>query len=171
VLKISRSNYQDIPDDILLKKYRLTGDIELIGELFSRYMHLVYGVCLKYLKNRDDAKDAVLEIFEKLVIEYKLYIINDMKSWMYVVAKNFCLMELRSRQSTEKKVRQWQESDPEFMESFYEQHPIDEDDKKVSEALMDCIERLNKEQKECIRLFYYEKKSTSHRALLAYKII
>jgi RNA polymerase sigma-70 factor (ECF subfamily) len=159
LLRIVRGNNKDIPDDILLQKYRNTGDIELIGELFSRYMHLVYGVCLKYLKNREDAKDAVLEIFEKLVIEYKIYHIRDMKSWMYVLTKNYCLMELRKRQSDEKKHRKLQETEQFFMESAYDPHPIDTGDEKMAEALSKCIERLKEEQKACIRLFYYENRS------------
>jgi len=159
VLKIARGNNKNIPDDILLKKYRLTGDIELIGELYSRYMHLVYGVCLKYLKNREDAKDAVFEIFEKLIIEYKIYHIKDIKSWMYVLTKNFCLMELRKRQTTDKKMKKLQEIQPDIMESEYHLHPIDRDDEKIADALKECIDRLKDEQKECIRLFYYDNKS------------
>ena len=159
MLRIVRGNNKDIPDDILLQKYRNTGDIELIGELFSRYMHLVYGVSLKYLKNREDAKDAVLGIFEKLVIEYKIYHIRDLKSWMYVLTKNYCLMELRKRQSDEKKQREMQDTEALFMESAYDPHPIDTGNEKMAEALGKCIERLKEEQKECIRLFYYENKS------------
>jgi len=159
LLKVVRGNNKDIPDDILLQKYRNTGDIELIGELYSRYMHLVYGVCLKYLQNRDDAKDAVIEIFEKLIIEYKIYLIRDIKSWMYVLTKNYCLMELRKRQSGEKRTKTLQDIQPEFVESFYEMHPIDEGNEKIAEALNKCIEQLKDEQKECIRLFYYDNKS------------
>lgn len=91
-----------MPDGVLLEKYRISGEIELIGELYSRYMHLVYGVCLKYLHDREDARDAVMDIFEKLIIEFKIYIIRDIKSWLYVLTRNYCLMELRKRQAGKK---------------------------------------------------------------------
>ena len=144
---------------MLLQQYRNTGDIELIGELFSRYMHLVYGVCIKYLGNREDARDAVLGIFEKLVIEYKIYEIRNIKSWMYVLTKNYCLMELRKKKAQGIRLKDWQEFQTEFMESPFEMHPIDGRDHRVTEELNQCIERLNIEQRECIRLFYYGNKS------------
>ena len=56
-------------DEELLSEFTATGDLEVLGELYSGYMHLVYGVCLKYLKDRDESKDAVMQIFEKLILE------------------------------------------------------------------------------------------------------
>jgi len=148
-----------MPDGVLLEKYRISGEIELIGELYSRYMHLVYGVCLKYLHDREDARDAVMDIFEKLIIEFKIYIIRDIKSWLYVLTRNYCLMELRKRQAGGKRIRKWQDQQPEFMESLQELHPIDKESLIDEAALEKCIEHLDGEQKECIRLFYFDNKS------------
>jgi RNA polymerase sigma-70 factor (ECF subfamily) len=158
-LRIVKGNRKEMPDGVLLEKYRISGEIELIGELYSRHMHLVYGVCLKYLHDREDARDAVMDIFEKLIIEFKIYVIRDIKSWLYVLTRNYCLMELRKRQAGEKRIRKWQDQQPEFMESKEELHPIDKKGLIDEAAMEKCIEHLAGEQKECIRLFYFDNKS------------
>ncbi len=83
--------------DIYLKEYNQ----EILGELYSRYIHLVYGVCLKYFKDRERAKDAVIELYEKILVEIGKHTITNFKSWLYVVTKNYCLMELRKRKPGE----------------------------------------------------------------------
>ena len=129
--------------------------MEIPGELYARYMHLVYGVCLKYFKEREKSKDAVIQIFEKLVIE-----IRNFKSWLYVVAKNHCLMEIRKTEPG-KIISIGDENEmASFMENEAELHPVDrEPDEMDKQALNDCIEKLKNEQKSCIRLFYFENKS------------
>jgi len=122
-------------------------------------MHLVYGVCLKYFKNRDDAGDGLTSIFEKLIVELPKHPVENFKSWLYVLTKNFCLMKLRSLKNENRKMEAWQIDQKIFMESENEMHPIDEDDNLENNKLQDCISRLKKEQKECILLFYYKDKS------------
>jgi RNA polymerase sigma-70 factor (ECF subfamily) len=119
-------------------------------------MHLVYGVCLKYLKNREESMDAVMQIFEKLITEIPRHSINNFKSWLHVVTKNYCLMQIRSHKSQAEKINDWINDPLIFMETSQVLHPIDEDEYNMEDALKDCIERLKNEQKECIRLFYYE---------------
>ncbi len=67
-------------------------------------MHLVYGVCLKYLKDREESKDAVMQIFEKLIIEIPKHNIENFRSWLHVVTKNYCLMQLRSDKSENERI-------------------------------------------------------------------
>jgi RNA polymerase sigma-70 factor, ECF subfamily len=122
-------------------------------------MHLVYGVCLKYLKNREDSKDAVMQIFEKLITDFPNEEIRNFKSWLYVITKNYCLMQLRSSQSRDKKIKIWQNDAENFMESQSFSHPLDNDDIQNNLALNICIEKLKKEQKECVSWFYFENKS------------
>lgn len=144
-------------DKVLLKKYLKTNNIELLGELYEPYLHLVYGVCLKYLKNRDDAKDAVNKIFELLIVEIPKFDIDNFRSWLYVVTKNYCLMERRKRRHDEKKFEKYAEVV--FMESDHFLHPLDEKENKALEkGLKECIEKLKNEQKASIQLFYYEEK-------------
>jgi len=142
----------------LLFDFRESSDLEKLGILYSRYMHLVYGVCIKYLKDRDTAKDEVINIFEKLVVDVRNFEISNFKTWLYVVTKNHCLMVLRSRKSeSEREVVML--NDPSFfMENSEELHPIDNDVELSDQRLNDCISKLKEEQRQCIRMFYYENK-------------
>ena len=151
-----RKNPTDESDDDLLRRYREDGDIAILGELYERYMHLVYGVCLKYIEDREAAKDEVMNIFERLVTVVPGQEILNFRTWIYVVAKNHCLMELRSRKS-ETAHREAMLKDPQFlMENDAEMHPMDEEGGMDMKKLEECIERLKEEQRNCIRLFYYE---------------
>ena len=86
-------------DEELLERFQNSGNLDVLGELYSRYMHLVYGVSLKYFKDRDDAQDAVMQIFEKLITDLPKHEVQNFKSWLFVLTKNYCLMEIRSRKS------------------------------------------------------------------------
>ena len=119
-------------------------------------MHLVYGVCLKYLEDRDTAKDEVMNIFEKLVTAVPEQEIVSFKTWLYVVTKNHCLMQLRNRKS-EAAHRGLMLDDPTFfMEKETELHPLDNEEEMDMKRLEECIGKLKAEQRQCIQLFYYE---------------
>ena len=155
MLEIS-GKHKEKSDEELLEKFRLLGNLDLLGELFARYMHLVYGVSLKYFKDRDEAQDAVMNIFEKLITDLPKHKVQNFKSWLYVLTKNHCLMEIRSRKSTDRKL-EGLKIEQEFMESADELHPIDREHDSIEDALKNCIEKLKSEQKQCIELFYYKK--------------
>jgi RNA polymerase sigma-70 factor (ECF subfamily) len=123
-------------------------------------MHLVYGVCLKYLKVREESQDAVIEIFEKLIVEIPRHNIENFRGWLHVVTKNYCLMQLRSDKSQSERISEWINDHNVFMETVQDLHLLDEDEdsKLMNTALEDCIERLKEEQKKCIRQFYFENK-------------
>ncbi|NMC41803.1 MAG: sigma-70 family RNA polymerase sigma factor [Bacteroidales bacterium] len=156
----------EIPDEELIREFTLSKDLEILGELYSRYMHLVYGVCLKYLKNRDDSMDAVIQIFEKLIVEIPEHKPENFRSWLYVVTKNFCFMKLRSGKTLQKRELEWQNDPLVIMESDEEMHPLDEEPGgNTEQALADCIERLKEQQKKCIEMFYYGNKCYAEIAL------
>lgn len=147
-------------DDDLISEYLEFRDPEILGELYARYMHLVYGVCLNYLKERERSKDAVIQLFEKLVVEIDKHEIRNFKSWLFVVTKNHCLMELRKTSVRVVISIADENAMAGFMENEAELHPVDrEPEERNEEALNDCIERLKQEQKACIRMFYFENKS------------
>jgi len=152
-------------DKDLLTEFTSTGDLEVLGQLYSGYMHLVYGVCLKYLKDREESKDAVIQIFEKLIIEIPRHRIENFSSWLHVVTKNYCLMQLRLQHAQEAKSDEWVRDSVFFMENNPVMHPIDKDDQELETGLADCIERLKNEQKECIRQFYFENRCYNEIAL------
>lgn len=147
-------------DDDLISEYLEFRDPEILGDLYARYMHLVYGVCLNYLKERERSKDAVIQLFEKLVVEIDKHEIRNFKSWLFVVTKNHCLMELRKTSVRVVISIADENAMAGFMENEAELHPVDrEPEERNEEALNDCIERLKQEQKACIRQFYFENKS------------
>jgi len=158
LIKIQGKKRRSKTDEELLIEFRSGGDLEVLGELYSRYMHLVYGVCLKYLKVREESQDAVMQIFEKLIIEIPKHNIENFRSWLHVVTKNYCLMQLRSDKSQSERIIEWINEHDVFMETVTDLHPLDEDnDSKVMDrALEDCIEKLKEEQKKCIRQFYFD---------------
>jgi RNA polymerase sigma-70 factor (ECF subfamily) len=143
-------------DEDLLREFKASGDLELLGQLYSGCMHLVYGVCLKYFKDRDESMDAVMQIFEKLISEVPKHNIENFRSWLHVVTKNFCLMQIRSHKFRSQKHNEWIGESQIFMENSLELHPIDNEEADLEKTLQECIEKLKDEQKECIRQFYYE---------------
>jgi RNA polymerase sigma-70 factor (ECF subfamily) len=156
MFRFARKNTVNLKDDDLVEMYRLKGDIAIAGILYDRYAHLVYGVCLKYLRDREASKDAVMEIFEKVIVELREKDVRNFKSWLYVVSRNFCLMELRKIPTKESIIHGTEYNDAFIMESYPEMHPIDKD--RDDGKLKDCIEKLSEEQKQCIELFYYKEK-------------
>ena len=86
-----------LSDVELIALYKESHDLKWLGILYQPYTAMVYGVCLKYLKNKEDSKDAVMQIFEKLIDSLKKHDVQNFKSWLHVTARNFCLMELRKR--------------------------------------------------------------------------
>ena len=147
-------------DEELLSDYLKNKDKEIPGELYKRYMHLVYGICLKYFREREKSKDEVTRIFEKVLVEIDKHEIRNFKSWLYVVSKNHCLMELRKTKTVKTMLIPDENELSVFMENEPEMHPVDREPEEINEeALNDCIERLKEEQKKCIRLFYFENKS------------
>jgi RNA polymerase sigma factor (sigma-70 family) len=146
-------------DEELLRLYRRTGEIEFLGDIYDRYSHLVYGTCLKYLKNREESKDAVMQIFEKITVALKDRKIENFPVWIHVVARNFCLMQLRQT-GKYLDIDHYDEKNLNiFMESQQDMYPEDRlQIENESAALKKCLEELSKHQQQCISLFYYEGK-------------
>jgi len=149
-----RQKTSSAPDSELLSQYKSGGDVKILGELFSRYTSLLYGVCLKYLKDRDESKDAVMQVFEKLVQSLRNHDVENFKSWLYVTARNHCLMQIRSR-----KGKNTENLSENFMESDLILHLEDEPELEGNlSKLENCIRQLVNEQKQCVELFYLQQK-------------
>ena len=149
------NRYDTLSDNELLGNYYQSKDQQWIGILLERYTLLLLGVCMKYLKNEEEAKDAVQQVFLKVLTEVAKYKIDFFKSWLYMVAKNHCLMKLRAQQG--KYTQELKE------EAAIEQHETDRNDLLANEntllLLEQSVDELNLEQKQCVNLFYLEKKS------------
>jgi RNA polymerase sigma factor (sigma-70 family) len=95
---VKADDYKELTDQELLERFYADHDNEWLGILLQRYTLLLLGVCMKYLKNEDEAKDSVQQVFLKVIQELHKYKVEYFKSWLYMVAKNHCLMRLREKQ-------------------------------------------------------------------------
>lgn len=141
------------PDKELIDQYKLSGSLEVLGQLYQRYMELVYGVCLKYMKEPEDAKDCVLNIFEELVNKLKKHDVDNFKGWLYQLTKNHCLMRLRKQKIVPVNI------DLSFMQSDESIHLEDVLEKEENFKQMQyCLAQLNNQQRQVIELFYLNNK-------------
>jgi RNA polymerase sigma-70 factor (ECF subfamily) len=148
---ISTTNQSDAT---LVLAYRESGDLKVLGELYQRYMELVYGVCLKYLKDPEQAQDAVMQIFEELVLKLKKHEVENFRGWLHQVAKNYCLMQLRTPKNL-KTV----EIDPSLMQNEEDVHLNGVLEKEENFKKMErCMASLSDEQRMMIKLFYLDGK-------------
>ncbi len=141
-------------DDALLLAYKQSGDQELLARLYLRYSGLVYGTCLKYLKDGELAKDAVMNIYQELLSKLNQHTVENFKGWLYVLAKNHCLMYLRSAKRTV--TVEFQQDIMQSAEFSHLDNVLERE--QEFKNLENCIETLSSDQKLSIRLFYLENK-------------
>ncbi|KIO78361.1 RNA polymerase sigma70 factor [Pedobacter lusitanus] len=145
---------RDTDDAGLLLQYKSTGSLDALGVLYNRYMHLVYGVCLNYFKDEEASKDAVMQIFEELVVKLKIHEVQNFKSWLHVLTRNHCLMALRklAKNNTVS-------IDDTFVENTDFVHlDIDDTKEKQLTVMERCMETLTEEQRTSVDLFYLQEK-------------
>ncbi len=148
--------YHHMTDQELLGQFYADQDNEWLGHLLQRYTLLLLGVSMKYLKNEEEAKDSVQQIFLKVIQELQKYKVEYFKSWLYMVAKNHCLMKLRERHGhmtteiTERlEFKAGEETDLNALNE--NEHTL--------ELMEQSMTELNSEQQQCLTLFYLQKKS------------
>ncbi len=146
-------------DQELLYHYRRDGKTLWLGELYNRYSHLVFGLCLKYLKNEENAKDAVIGIFEKLIIELKKREVATFQHWLYAVSRNHCLETLRVHGRDEKRKMVYHHENANVMAEEIEVMSFAEMKELGLNRLHQAIEVLGQDQRQCIELFYLQEKS------------
>lgn len=175
---VNNFDIKNCSDSELIQKFRDTRDNSIIGELFQRYTHLVFGVCMKYLKNEDEAKDGVMQIFEKILTDLHRHNVDNFKGWLYMVAKNHCMMYFRSKKNQVELPRDLTgdfgdnnlEEDAPLslgrgaggevsMELTSNLHHNGEDKEKQLSLMETAIKELKEEQRICIELFYLQEKS------------
>jgi RNA polymerase sigma-70 factor (ECF subfamily) len=147
------------PDEAaLLRQYRQTGDLAVLGRVYEPYLELVFAVCYQHLRDEDEAKDATMQVFEKLVTELRRHEVSNFRSWLHSVARNECLMLLRRRRTAPETTDVF---DEDRMESAAGTHPTDEDFSLENHLahLDGCLDTLAETQRTAVRLFFYEEKS------------
>jgi len=143
-----------LSDKELVQQYKASSDMQVLAELYQRYMDLLYGVCLKYLKDPEKAKDAVMQIFEELVGKLHKHEVDNFKSWLYTLAKNHCLMQLRTPKNLKTT-----EFKGDIMQSEEDVHLNGVLTREENlQRLEKCLQTLSAEQKICVEMFYLQNK-------------
>jgi RNA polymerase sigma factor (sigma-70 family) len=153
---MNQDRYTNMSDQELLEHFYASQDNHWLGILLHRYTVLLLGVCMKYLKNEEEAKDSVQQIFLKSITELHKYKVEYFKSWLYMVAKNHCLMKLRDR--PERVVVEIKENSAVTPEGDNSLDLHLEKDRQL-ELMSNSLQELNNEQKLCVTLFYLEKRT------------
>ena len=153
---VNADKYKHITDQQLLENFYADQDNEWLGILLQRYTLLLFGVCMKYLKNEEEAKDCVQQIFLKTITELKKYKVDYFKSWIYMVAKNHCLMKIRDRQG--KMPVELTERNMSAAEEETDRQSLLQNDQTI-ELMAEALKELGVEQQQCVTLFYLQKKS------------
>jgi RNA polymerase sigma factor (sigma-70 family) len=153
---VKTDHHQDSTDQELLQRFYTGHDNEWLGVLLQRYTLLLLGVCMKYLKNEEEAKDSVQQVFLKVIQELHKYKVDYFKSWLYMVVKNHCLMKLREKQGK-------------FTAEINDRIIAQPDEETDRQGLMEndhalelmevSLKELHQEQQQCVTLFYLQKKS------------
>ena len=151
----TKGKISEYSEENLLRAFVESSDSTFFGELYRRYIPLVYGLCLKYLSNKEMAQDAVMDIFEVLVEKVPQYEINNFKTWLYSVAKNHCLQVLRKD-----KQLNYINIDEVVVENqaIFTLTDIAQSQEET-EALEYCLKTLPEEQRVSINYFFYDDKS------------
>ncbi|WP_234735710.1 RNA polymerase sigma factor [Tellurirhabdus bombi] len=138
--------------------YKATGSLELLGELYERYMEMVYAICFRYLRDEEESKDAVMVLFEQLIKDVEQHEIRNFKSWLYATTRNYCLMQIRQRKLL---VNGYDFSSEETDElPFASLSDTDAPDLEQTLTRMDdCLQALPAEQQKSVALFYLDQKS------------
>jgi RNA polymerase sigma factor (sigma-70 family) len=153
---VNPDKYKYTSDQQLLENFYSDNDPEWLGVLLPRYTLLLLGVCMKYLKNEEEAKDCVQQIFLKAITELKKYKVEYFKSWIYMVAKNHCLMKIRDGHG--KMPVQLTERYLSTTEEQTDTHALIENEHAI-DLMAEALRDLSPEQQQCVTLFYLQKKS------------
>lgn len=146
---------EHLTDQEILERFYQEKNNEYLGQLLSRYTLLLLGTCMKYLKNEADAKDAVQQIFLKVIDELHKYRVDYFKTWLYTVARNHCLMELRKNKYRSSLMVEDQIPDHEELTEIHRLLEVE----KEEQALLHSLNQLKEEQRVCVHMFYLKKMS------------
>ena len=149
---------QETSDLDLIGQYKATEDNRLVGELFRRHQHMILGTCIKYLKHKEEAKDASMDIFEELLVKLLRHDVSNFKSWLYSLTSNHCRMKIRKRKGIVEEEFSPEKNETYFMETPDYEH-LDSEAQSEVDLLHHALSQLKEHQATCVRLFYLEELS------------
>lgn len=141
-------------DEEIIRHYRQSGDKAVFAELFKKHVSSVYGTCVFYLQDKDEAQDAVMQIFEKLMADVKQREIENFKAWLSFVVRNFCISLIRKKKTQARSIRSYYEF--EYQETTYdtELKIASVSDDIMLEYMAQSLQQLKPAQRSCVELFY-----------------
>lgn len=132
----------------LIEAYQESGDLGILARIYQPYMELLFAVCYQYFRTEEDARDGVMELFEKLSAELLVHRPVNFPAWLHRVARNYCLTKIRQNVAA---------GVVENLETI-ENMGVDEPVFSISDAQIDrlrkCMQHLPAHQKESVELFY-----------------
>lgn len=146
-------------DEELALNYFNTGDKELVGLLFEKHVKTVFGVCLFYFRDKDVAKDAVMQIFEKLITELKKTEVKNFKGWLSFVVRNYCISEIRKNKNKYRLPESYLEFELNETTVGEEEKVLGVSDEVMMDHMQTCLSELKDNQKVCVELFYLKGQS------------
>lgn len=156
----TQQQIQTLPDEELLKIIKSETSNIMLGALLGRYLRFVFLICMKYLRDEEKAKDMAMNVFEKVQHDIYRFEITNFKSWLHVVTKNACLMQLRTNKlNGETRFLDENDLQKNVENDSILHHEYDSDKESNLQAMEIAMEQLDGEQKQCVALFYIEEKS------------
>jgi len=166
MLSVRAKTLASLSDEEICQQFASSNDRKMIGELYKRYGHLVFGACMKYLKNPEESKDLVSIIFEKLMHKIPNTQILAFNSWLYSVIKSECLMRLRKGKNYDnlkENILRLEENNDIFEPRYGDHTQVGKGLTVVAsnreEMVIEAIKTLKPDQRKCITLFFFDKKS------------
>jgi len=166
MLSVKAIKFETLSDEEICQQFASTGDRKLISELYKRYGHLVYGACMKYVKNPDESKDLVSIIFEKLILKIPTTKILAFNSWLYTVIKSECLMRLRKSKhydNLKENIHRLEKNNDTFTPRYGDHTQVGNGLTTAAanreEMVIEAIKKLKPNHRTCIKLFFFDKKS------------
>lgn len=161
-LKIRKiESLRNFSDEELVEQFAETKQQIYFEELYRRYIHLSYGVCLKMMKNEQDSRDVVSDVFKTLYLKLPTANVQSFKAYVYAVSRNECIAKLRQRKSEMKKKEEWQKTEithSDFMENEG-LLALDNVGPSKEKLVEDAVASLGEDQRICIQMFFYDNKS------------
>lgn len=162
-MALNRQQIEQLSEPELIAGFQQTKQRIYVSLLYRRYEHLVYGNCLKYLKNHHDIEDIVAEVFEKVILKLPSTHVKSFADWLFIITRNACLSKLRKRNIEESSSDNWTEVEKKsehFMENAALVRLMNKHTKEDRlQLLHQALEELADEQRTCIKLFFLESRS------------
>lgn len=148
-----------ISDEDLLLQYKQSGNKDLFADLFKKHVTTVYGTCLFYLQDKDEAQDATMVLFEKLMLDIGAREINNFKAWLSFVVRNHCISLIRKNKTASKNRKSYYEFEMEETSYEAEEKIQSVSDDMLLQEMKNCLPRLKDKQRICVERFYLQNKS------------